>query len=72
MTDNNGVRISNREIYDAVLEVSAKLDQHITEHKIKDSIKSDRLAHVRYKLTTWIASAAVLMAGITAWVEFIK
>lgn len=73
MTDNNnGVRISNREIYDAVQGLSAKLDQHITEHRVKDSMASKRTGAVRHRVTTWVASAAVLMSGATALVEFLK
>lgn len=71
MTDN-GVNISNREIYDAVLEVSAKLDNHIEEHRVRDAVKRESTSSIRYRITTWVAVLAAFLGGGAGILEVVR
>lgn len=65
MTD--GVNISNRDIYDAVQEISSKLDEHLTEHRVRAEVEGENTTSRRYRLTTWVAIAATFATGFAGW-----
>lgn len=67
MTDTNGVNISNREIFDAVQDVSKKLDDHIARHDERDKLATKRIEHTRTWWQTkamWAAVAISLTFGV--------
>lgn len=64
---DNGVHITNREIFDAVQEVSRKLDDHVSRHEERDKIEVGLAEKSRSWWQTramWAAVSVSLVFGI--------
>jgi hypothetical protein len=69
----DGVNISNREIYDAVQEISKKLDAHLVTHQVLDrsDVEKTETTRVRWQVRAALI-AAVLSPVLATTIGFLR